>query len=233
MKKRVERAKSPAMPEKLYEHIKYVRKNCALRLKMAAKKNSELPVQWQALTLHNNFEELSVDVIRPSPPNADGMYHIIVGIDGFSQFCFGAPWVDTSGMLAAKIIYCLSWTFGYTSACQWDNARQSDSRLVKCSMELARADIHASIPFNMQSNGKIQRVIRVIILHLKFVVNDRKIRDQWDTALASATRIVNSGDCQGSIGLSLFKIMFLGRDISSHMYPTTMLESISKYSKNE
>ena len=228
----VNNGKLSAKPKQLYKHIKYFRKHCALCQKLETKKTSELPVQRRSLAVKNIFQELSVDVIGPLPPNADGMCYIIVVIDGLSRFCFGAPCKDTTAASAAKFIHSLSGTFGYAEAYRWDNAKQFDNHLVKCLMELAGADIHASVPFNPQSNGKIERAIAEIVRHVRYVVNDRRIRERWEEALPIALRIINSA-VEGSVGLSPVEIMFPGRDISSNMYPTTMPDSVAKYLTNE
>jgi hypothetical protein len=233
IKQHVQEGKLAAIPDDLTQHVEYVRKHCPLCQKLQPHKKLELPVQRRHLEwLRNIFEELSIDLIGPLPETEDGMRYIIAVIDGFSRFCFAAPCKDATAISAAKFIHALSGTFGYAKAYRWDNAGTFDNHLIKCLMELAGADRHPSVPFNPQSNGKIERAIGEIVRHLKFVVNDRRIRDKWDDALPIALRIMNDHQ-HAAIGCSPARIMFPMRDISAHMYPVTLPESVTKYLKNE
>jgi hypothetical protein len=174
------------------------------------------------------FQELSIVVIGPLPETKDGFVYIMVVVDGLSRFVFAEPLKDTTAMTAAQYVHRLSGIFRYEEAFRWDNCRQFDNHLLKCLTDLVGTERHPSVPFNPQSNGLVERVIQEIIQHLCFIVNDRRVHDEWDVMLPIALRIINSLQ-HASVGLSPAQILLPGCDSSSHMYPTVEPGAVSNY----
>lgn len=173
-----------------------------------------------------------MDVFGPMPETADGYCYGILVVEGLSGFVFGAAIADTKAMTTARFIHDLSGTFGYAKYYRWDNAPNFDNHLVKCLIELSGADRRPSVPFNPQSNGKVERHIGEIIRHVKYIVNDRRCFTDWDVAFPIARRLVNTAK-RASIGLSPAEVMFPGRDLNMHMYPVKEPDTVTKYLKNE
>ena len=97
----------------------------------------------------------------------------------------------TTAVEAARYVHELAGFFGYPHAFRWDNCSQFDNHLLKCSTDLVGVEHHPSVAYNPQSNGLIERAIAEIITHLKYIVNDRRMHEEWDMALPIALRIIN------------------------------------------
>ena len=77
---------------------------------------------------------------------------------------------------------------------------------------------HPSIPFNPQTNGIVERNIAEIMRHLRFIVNERRIKTDWSLYLPMVLRILNSEKI-AAIGLSPQEILMPGLDLDRFMYP--------------
>jgi hypothetical protein len=75
-----------------------------------------------------------------------------------------------------------------------------------------------SVPYNPQSNGKIERAIAEIVRHLKFIVNERSNHEDWDLMLPLAVRILNSSK-HSAIGLSPAEILLPGLRLDARIFP--------------
>ena len=53
-------------------------------------------------------------------------------------------------------------------------------------------DSHPSVPFNPQTNGIVERNIAEVMRHLRFIVNERRIKTDWSLYLPMVLRILNS-----------------------------------------
>jgi hypothetical protein len=68
-------------------------------------------------------------------------------------------------------------------------------------MQLAGSAHHPSIPYRPQSNGHVERVNKEVIRFLRYLVNNRRVEDDWESVLPISQRIISS--CKSaSIGLS-------------------------------
>ena len=77
---------------------------------------------------------------------------------------------------------------------------------------------HPSMPFNPQTNGIVERSIAEIMRHLRFIVNERRIKTDWSLYLPMVLRILNSEKI-AAIGLSPQEILMPGLDLDRFMYP--------------
>lgn len=214
----------------LRRHVQYVRENCPLCQKLQKKKTAAEP-PLHSISVNKMFKELSIDVIGPLPETANGCKFIIAVVDGFSRYLFAKPIRATTAVEAARYVHELAGMFGYPDAFRWDNCSQFDNHLLKCLTDLVGVERHPSVAYNPQSNGLIERAIAEIITHLKYIVNDRRMHEEWDMALPIALRIIN-GKKHASIGLSPAELMLPGRDINAHMYPTKQPDVVSDYIQN-
>ena len=69
-----------------------------------------------SLAVQGPFDEFSIDAIGPLPETENGFKYILVAVDNFSKFLFGAPAVNTDADSAAKFILSLGAIFPYPKA---------------------------------------------------------------------------------------------------------------------
>ncbi len=103
----------------------------------------------------------------------------------------------------ARWIVELGGMFGYPKAFRSDNARTFDNHLVQALrlMQLVGSahNPSESIPYRPQSNGprpagQVERVNKEVIRFLRYLMNDRRVQDDWESVLpiSQRTRTINS-----------------------------------------
>ena len=204
---------SPKQLDWLILHCKYCQK---IRLR-----KRDVDVARASLMTKGPFDECSLDVIGPLPPDVNGNKFIIVMIDNFSHFVFAEPAKSTEAESAAKFIIKISAQFGLPKAFRWDNCPQFEGHLVRCLLALIGADRHPSVPYNPQTNGVVERVIQEIMRHLRFICNEVRIQTEWEVYLPLVLRILNS-EPVATIGLSPVQILLPGIDLQAGLFPTAI-----------
>ena len=178
----------------------------------------DLPVARSSLMTKAPMEEVSLDVIGPLPDDGENNKYIIVMIDNFSHFTFAEAVKSTEAEVAAKFIHKIAGITGFPQAYRWDNCSQFENHLVRCLLALIGTDSHPSVPFNPQTNGIVERNIAEVMRHLRFIVNERRIKTDWSLYLPMVLRILNSEKI-AAIGLSPAQILMPGLDLDRLMYP--------------
>ena len=204
---------TPKQLDWLILHCKYCQK---IRLR-----KRDVDVARASLMTKGPFDECSLDVIGPLPPDVNGNKFIIVMIDNFSHFVFAEPAKSTEAESAAKFIIKISAQFGLPKAFRWDNCPQFEGHLVRCLLALIGADRHPSVPYNPQTNGVVERVIQEIMRHLRFICNEVRIQTEWEVYLPLVLRILNS-EPVATIGLSPVQILLPGIDLQAGLFPTAI-----------
>ena len=118
--------------------------------------------------------------------------YIAAAIDSFSRYVFVKACKSTGAEEMARWIVELGGMFGYPKSFRTDNARTFDNHLVQCLMQLVGSSHNPSIPYRPQSNGQVERVNAEVIRFLRYLVNDRRVQDDWESVLPIAQRIVNA-----------------------------------------
>ena len=181
-------------------------------------RNRQLPVARTSLMTKAPMEEVSLDAIGPLCDDGEGNKYIIVMIDNFSHFTFAEAVKSTEAEVAARFIHRVAGITGFPKAYRWDNCSQFENHLVRCLLELIGTERHPSVPFNPQTNGIVERNIAEISRHLRFIVNERRIKTDWSLYLPMVLRILNAEKIAG-IGLSPANIFMPGLDLDRYMYP--------------
>ena len=201
------------------EQVRAFLKLCTVCQKINKFRKDDAPVPRAFLRVYKPFEELSLDVIGPLQPSATtGFRFILAVVDGFSRFVWAIPIPDTKAISAATAILQLVGSFGLPAAFRWDNCSQFENHLIEAFVSLLGVEKHTSVPYNPQSNGKVERSIAEIVRHLKFIVNERANHDNWDVMLPLAVRIINANK-HAAIGMSPAEILLPGLTLDAHVFP--------------
>ena len=208
------------------QQVSWFVRTCSYCQKLRLRKQ-QLPVARTSLMTKAPMEEVSLDVIGPLCDDGEGNKYIIVMIDNFSHFSFAEAVKSTEAEVAARFIHRVAGITGFPKAYRWDNCSQFENHLVRCLLELIGTERHPSVPFNPQTNGIVERNIAEITRHLKFIVNERRIKTDWSLYLPMVLRILNAEKIAG-IGLSPAEILMPGLDLDRGMYPDDREEELKR-----
>ena len=210
------------------EQVKAFMKLCTVCQKINKFRKDDAPVPRAFLRVYKPFEELSLDVIGPLQPSATtGFRFILAVVDGFSRFVWAIPIPDTKASSAATAILQLVGSFGLPTAFRWDNCSQFENHLIEAFVNLLGVEKHTSVPYNPQSNGKVERSIAEIVRHLKFIVNERANHDDWDVMLPMAVRIINANK-HAAIGISPAEVLLPGLKLDAHVFPEQQRPAVQR-----
>jgi hypothetical protein len=219
------------LPRNLRKHVQWFRTRCPLCQKLEGEKTGR-KIANETIQVTGIFQELSIDLIGPLPMSKSGNQYIAVAIDSFSRYVFVKACKSTGAEEMARWIVELGGMFGYPKSFRTDNARTFDNHLVQCLMQLVGSSHNPSIPYRPQSNGQVERVNAEVIRFLRYLVNDRRVQDDWESVLPIAQRIVNAQK-SASIGLSPAELFLPGRDINAQLLPEKLVEPVKVYLRNE
>ncbi len=71
-----------------------------------------------------------------------------------------------------------------------------------------------------------------VIRFLRYLVNDKRVQDDWESVLPISQRIVNSGK-SGSLGLSPAEPLISRRDLNDNMFLGKLTEPVQAYLRNQ
>lgn len=157
---------------------------------------------------------IMMDAIGPLPEDAAGNKHILVVIDAFSKFVQLFPCPDVSAMSYLRVAIMHVGLFGLMTELRTDGGSQFTSQLAK---DLASWFSFAHVviaAYHPQANGLVERRNAEIIKHLRIIVMERRVLEEWSLLLPMVQRILNS-IVDSSLGTSPARLIF-GPDMPIH-----------------
>jgi hypothetical protein len=153
------------------------------------------------------MDRIAIDTIGPLPVDALGNKYIITIIDCFSRIVELVPAQDTTAITAANAI--LQWIcrYGIPSQIVSDNGTQYSNELVTKLCQLFEIDQSLIQAYSHEENAIVERANKEVGRHLRAIVHDRKILDDWSPMLPLVQRIMNS-QIHESIGVSPLQLMY-------------------------
>ena len=153
------------------------------------------------------MDRIAIDTIGPLPADALGNKYIITIIDCFSRIVELVPAQDTTAITAANAI--LQWIcrYGIPSQIVSDNGTQYSNELVTKLCQLFEIDQSLIQAYSHEENAIVERANKEVGRHLRAIVHDRKILDDWSPMLPLVQRIMNS-QIHESIGVSPLQLMY-------------------------
>jgi hypothetical protein len=136
------------------------------------------------------FDSLAVDTIFLSE-SATNKKYVLVIIDEFSRYIDLYAIADLTAELATKCLIQYMCTYGCPLRITVDNGSQFRG-IFEETLDLLRVEQFNIFPYSHEENGKVERANQEVIRHLRMLVNDRRIRDDWEMVLPLVKRIMNS-----------------------------------------
>jgi hypothetical protein len=153
------------------------------------------------------MQELHVDVIGPLEADKFGYTNVLTVIDAFSRWLMVYPLRTTESeeILGALIEHI--GIFGAPQTMRTDNGSSLKSEKVRDVLSLLGTEHSLTVAYSHQENGIVERANRTIVGHLRAMVFDASVQDNWSMLLPFAQRICNA-EVVSSHGVRPAQILF-------------------------
>lgn len=182
-------------------------KKCPCCQKMRQMK-LEMHTDKYTTSTYGIFENISMDVIY-MPNTTQGYKYILTIIDSFTRYTEVYPIKELTAKAAFDCL--LHWmnTYGIPNNICTDNSSQFQS-IFEETLKLLQINNYKIHPYSHQENSIVERANKEIQRHLRNLVFQEKIIDQWYTLLPLVKRILNS-KIHTSTGVAPVDIVFAGQ----------------------
>ena len=138
------------------------------------------------------MDRLNIDSIGPLPPDYHGNTYIIVIIDVFSRFVELYAAKDATALSAAKAVVQWIGRYGIPGEILTDNGTQYTAEIITQLCDLIRVEHLTILPYSHEENAVVERANREVNRHLRAIVFDKKVKNEWSLYLPLVQRIMNS-----------------------------------------
>jgi hypothetical protein len=172
------------------------------------------------------LDNLAIDVIMGLPVSTNGNNNLMVIIDTFSRYIELYPMKELTSLNAVRALNQWMCRYGRPRNILTDNASQfrAHYEAILSQLGIRNEKIH---PYSHQENGIIERANRDILRHLKNILFDTKVVEDWEDHVPDVMRIKNSTPVD-SIGVAPGELVFgtSYRLEAGVLYPHTISQDI-------
>jgi hypothetical protein len=166
------------------------------------------------------MQRLNIDTIGPMPPDEHGNKYIIVIIDTFSRYVTLHAGKDTTGDEAARALHTHICTYGVPTSILTDNGSQFINQIISRMTELYGINHNTTTAYSKEENGLVERANKEVNRHLRNIVFDLDIKNDWAVYLPMVQRLMNS-TVHVVLGVSPHQIIFgNSTDLQRGLIPT-------------
>jgi hypothetical protein len=151
--------------------------------------------------------KLNMDTIGPLPESEEGHKYILVIIDCFSRWVELYTCKTTEAEEAAKHLLDFVGRYGCPKEIITDNGSQFVNDVIDHFIKLFGAEHLLSIPYSKQENAIVERINKEVMKHLRHIIFDSNIVEEWHQSLPILQRIINTS-VHSSTGYSPAQILF-------------------------
>jgi hypothetical protein len=153
------------------------------------------------------LSELSIDTMGALPEDKEGMRYIILIVDNFSKFVglYSANSTSTKEFVKAL----LSWVgiFDVPKTIRSDRGSQFTSNMAQALKNLLKYQHIVVVAYHPQSNSLAKRRMKEVLIHLRALVYEFRIKEDWSHYLPLVQRIIYY-TIDGSIGTQPARVIF-------------------------
>ena len=161
---------------------------------------------------YSPMDTLMIDYIERLPEDSEGYKFILVIVDCFSRFCtLHATKTTQASELARKLLVHAS-LFGLPCRLTSDKGSSLISNLIEDFTALVGTEHVKALAASKEEMAIVERLNREVMRHLRNIVFDRQLYDNWSLMLPFTNRILNA-TIHSSTGMSPAEIIF-GSSIS-------------------
>ena len=188
------------------KHVKAFIKKCPCCQLMSRIKPSIHAHKFTTAT-YNPMESLNIDTIGPLPPDEIGNTYIIVIIDRFSRWIELIPATDATSLAAARALLHHCGRYGIPQDLLSDGGSQYVNEIIQEFLNLIGTEHKVTIAYSKEENSIVERSNKEVLRHLKNIVFDKRVMQQWSIYLPLVMRIYNAS-IHSSLGVSPSQILF-------------------------
>ena len=154
----------------------------------------KVPITTKAFTTASfkPMRRLNIDAIGPLPMSAEGYMHILVIIDTFTRFAELYAVRNVTAKSAAKAILNHSGRYGVPDQLLSDRGPQFVNGIIKEFLDILQIDQELTMAYSKEENAIVERSNKEVMRHLRAIIFDDKIIDEWEDSLPLVQRIINS-----------------------------------------
>jgi transposase InsO family protein len=221
--------------ERLKEHLAQTGKDCwptltadvraYIRQCPACQKSSQAkPVVLTepfAISSDRPMEKISIDTMGPFPVDAHGNIYVIVIIDCFSRYVELFPASDCTAEAATHAIAAhVAWS-SVPRTILSDNGPQYANKVIDLLADLLKVDLSKTTPYSHEENGIVERANKEVLRHLRDILFDRDLKQDWSPCLPLVQRIMNA-TVHSAIGVAPASIITPALDLNQGiLFPHT------------
>ncbi len=153
------------------------------------------------------MQSLSLDAIGPLPKDQYGNCYVLVVIDMFTRFVELYSIPDVSALYAAKALLCQIGRYGAPNKIRSDRGSQFVNETITQLLKLVGTEHELTLAESKEENGLVERANKEVMRHLRAILLDVRITDDWSTYLPLVQRIMNASE-HSSIGMSPAQLLF-------------------------
>ena len=171
--------------------VRVFRKSCPCCQKMDEIK---VPITTKAFTTASfkPMRRLNIDAIGPLPLSKDGFLHILVIIDTFTRFIELYPIKDVTAKSAAKAILQHAGRYGVADQILSDRGPQFVNAIIQEFLDMLQSDQQFTTAYSKEENAIVERSNKEVMRHLRAIIFDKIVIDEWEDSLPLVQRIINS-----------------------------------------
>ena len=217
-------------------HVAEFVRECPCCQKMSYLKT---PIHTHGFTTaaYRPMERLNWDTIGPLPEDELGNKHIIVIIDCFTRFVELYAVRSVKAEVAAQALRAHMGRYGNASQILSDGGSQYVNTIISELLKLANIESIKAMAYSKEENSVVERANKEVMRHLRAMLFDANITDDWHKHLPMVQRIMNS-TVHRSIGVAPFQLLFGNSiDLNGNMFTAPTAENdqtieLSEYSAN-
>ncbi len=188
------------------QHVRIFIEHCPFCQKM---KNIKTIIQTHPFTTstYTPMNRLNVDTIGPLLEDEKGNMYIIVFVDCFSRFCelYAVPTTDAHH--CARCLIDFIGRYGAPRFVLSDRGSQFVNELIAEVFKILNSEHILSMSYSKEENALVERANAEVMRHLRAIVFDTRLKNQWSLSLPLVQRILNS-TTKESIGVSPAQLIF-------------------------
>jgi len=167
----------------MYEDVKTFIHNCMVCQKFKTSKH--LCKGTLDYHIHGSYpmQSLSVDTLGPLSEDVFGHKYILVIVDNFSKFATLYPTRSTEAKEFVQALIHHIGLFGVPKQIRTDGGTQFTAKICKDLSSILQYEHLVIVPYHPEANGIVERRNAEILKHLRTLVQNKYIMDEWSLVL--------------------------------------------------
>lgn len=168
------------------------------------------------------WTKLTIDILGPLPKSQGNNSYILSAVDNFTRYVELRAIPAPDAMSTAIALLDICGRFGFFTELSSDRGANFCSSVIECLCAHLGLQQTFSVPYSPQSQGQVERRHKDIMRFLKCFTIELKCKDNWDTFLPLAARILN-GMVHSVTGVAPAQLLYgaaidINRELLANVY---------------